>query len=327
MNDVILPWQQTNWEMFKHYLAQQRVPQALLINGIKGLGKQILAEQIAKSLLCSNRLSTGQACGQCKGCTLFNAKTHPDFMVVSPDEEGKSIGIDAIRQLIIKLALKPQFEAYRVVLITPADRLNNAAANAFLKCLEEPNERTCMLLLTESRTKLPATILSRCQKMELIKPNRQMAEDWLTLQHVEHSKLLLSLAQGAPLQAQEYARTDILHLRQQSFNDWLNIASAAANPIEIAEKWHKQSVATIILWLIAWVADMIKCSYHISAAELNNPDLQARLQELSSRLNLKDMYCFYDALLQSQQKLDTQINKQLMFEELLILWSKLNQGG
>ncbi len=327
MDETILPWQASNWEMFRHYLEQRRIPQALLINGVKGLGKKTLTMQMAKSLLCPERLQTGLACGQCNSCILFKAQTHPDFLTVAPEEEGKIIGIDTIRQLIVKLALKPQFESYRVVLINPADSLNNAAANAFLKCLEEPNERTCMLLVSETRTKLPATILSRCQKMQLAIPGRQMGENWLAAQNVKDAGLLLNLAQGAPLLAKAYADSDVLQLRQQCFSDWLNVARASANPVEIAEKWHKQPVATIVSWLTAWVADMIKCLYHAESVTLHNPDLQTALRELAGGLNLKDMHRFYDALLQSQHKLDTQINKQLMFEELLILWLQFNQGG
>ncbi len=326
--ETIFPWQQSHWNLFNQYLIQNRVPQALLINGAKGLGKQQLAYSFAKALLCNQRLPNAQSCGQCSRCKLFNAKTHPDFINVSPEEGSKIIGIDRIRELIITLALKPQFENYRVVLINPADKLNNAAANAFLKCLEEPNERTCVILLAESLSKLPATILSRCQKMTLTKPKREIANAWLNQQQViENKTLLLNLAQGAPLLANEYAKANILPLRQQCFSDWLNIANGQLNPIEIAEKWYKQQVSLILFWLISWSCDLIKCFYQTQTINLYNPDLQISLQELVGRLKLKDIYHFYDNLLQSRQKMDSQINQQLMFEELLILWSQLNQGN
>ncbi|MDQ7090995.1 MAG: DNA polymerase III subunit delta' [Methylococcales bacterium] len=326
--EEIFPWQQPSWALFNQYLLQNRVPQALLINGVKGLGKQQLARGFAKALLCPQRLPSGQSCGQCDRCKLFKAQTHPDFISLSPKEEANVIGIDRIRELIIKLSLKPQFEAYRVVLVAPADKLNKAAANAFLKCLEEPNERTCIILLTETLSKLPATILSRCQKMSLLKPSNDVANRWLIEQQVsEHRALLLNLAQGAPLLAKDYAETNILPLRQQCFSDWLNVATTQANPIEIAEKWVKQSSPLIIFWLIAWVADLIKCFYQSKEINLYNPDLQQNLQKLISQLNVRNLYHFYDKLLQSQKRLDSQINKQLMFEELLILWAQLNQGN
>lgn len=318
------PWQQANWELFNQYLIQNRIPQALLINGAKGLGKQALALSFAKALLCTHRLQTGQGCGLCKPCKLFTAQTHPDFITLSPEDDGKIIGIDMIRQLILKLALKPQFEAYRVVLISPADKLNHAGANAFLKCLEEPNERTCVMLLTAIPSKLPVTILSRCQKMSLVMPKPHIAKTWLLEQGVvDNTEIILNLAQGAPLLAKEYAQMNILPLHQQCFSDWLNVINAQINPIEIAEKWYKQPTTMILFWQISWVVDLVKCYYQTDVINLYNPDLQINLQALVHKLNLKKVYHLYDLLLQNLKKLETSINSQLMFEELLILGSQL----
>jgi DNA polymerase-3 subunit delta' len=320
----ILPWQQQNWALLNQYLIQDKIPQALLIKGAKGLGKKTLALSFAKTLLCINRLETGHSCEQCSRCKLFSAQTHPDFISLSPKEDGQLISIDMIRQLKLTMALKPQFEHYRVILINPANKLNHAAANAFLKCLEEPNERTCILLLTESLSRLPATILSRCQTMSVIAPTLAVAKTWLAEQHViKNSELLLTLAHGAPLLAQAYAEMNILPLRQQCFNDWIKVVNLQINPIQIAEKWHKQATATLILWLMSWVADMIKYCYQIPIIYLHNPDFQADLQPLAHSINLKKMDQFYDYLQQRQQQLDTPINQQLMFEELLVLGTQL----
>jgi DNA polymerase-3 subunit delta' len=215
-----------------------------------------------------------------------------------------------------------------VVLINPADQLNNAAANGFLKCLEEPNERTCIVLLTEKPTKLPATILSRCQKLAVNIPSANIAKAWLETQKIsENIEVLLSLAQGAPLLAKEYANDAIIKNRLQCFNDWLKVAKAELNPIVLAEQWHKQDITRLMFWQISWITDMIKCRYHPDSRDLYHADLKNSLQELGLRLNLQNVYKFYDLLLSSQQKIETQINKQLMFEEILIQWTKLNNGG
>lgn len=328
MINPILPWQQPNWEHLNSYILQQRIPQALLITGRKGLGKYQLANQFAQALLCTSRLENNLFCGHCSSCLLFAAGTHPDFMPVTPEEDKKIIGIDAIRQLITKLTLKPQFESYRVVLIHPADQLNNAAANGFLKCLEEPNERTCIVLLTEKPTKLPATIISRCQKLAVTIPNSIIATAWLKQQKItENVEILLSLAQGAPLLAKEYANDAIIKTRLQCFNDWLKVAKAELNPIVLAEQWHKQDITQLMFWQMSWITDIIKSRYGMETGNLYHADLKNSLQELALQLNLKNVYKFYDLLLSSQQKLETQINKQLMFEEILIQWAKLNNSG
>jgi DNA polymerase III subunit delta' len=328
MINPILPWQQHNWELLGSYINQQRIPQALLITGRKGLGKYQLATQFAQSLLCTARLENGLFCGHCSSCVLFTAGTHPDFMLVSPEEDKKIIGIDAIRQLITKLTLKPQFESHRVVLINPADQLNNAAANGFLKCLEEPNERTCIVLLTEKPAKLPATIRSRCQKLAVSIPSQPQAKVWLSSQKVtENIDVLLSLAQGAPLLAKEYAHEAMIKTRLDCFNDWLKVAKGEQNPILLAEVWHKQDATRLLLWQMSWITDMIKSRYSQEVGLFYHADLKNSLQELGLKLNLTKVYKFYDLLLRSQAKIETQINKQLMFEEILIHWEKLNNGS
>jgi len=333
----LLPWQQHQWEHLCSYIAQERIPQALLITGNKGLGKQQLANQFAVALLCATPQANGMACGLCSSCLLVNAETHPDFIQVQPEEPGKGIGIGQIRSLITRLTLKPQFETYRVVIVNPADKMNNAAANAFLKCLEEPTERTVIILITEKPAKLPATIISRCQKLAVVTPDKETVVDWLakTLQSksppaplLQRGDLLcnVSLAQGAPLLALDYANDETLTLRNESFNAWMAIAKQLKSPVIIAEDWHKLPASPLIFWITSWIIDLIKCSYHTKVESLYNPDLSEPLQELSQRLELKGLYKLYDLLLASRQRLDTQINKQLLFEEILIQWHELNRS-
>ncbi len=327
---MTLPWQQQQWEHLSSYIAQKRIPQALLITGNKGLGKQQLAQQFAVALFCATPQANGMACGRCSSCLLVNADTHPDFIQVQPEEPGKGIGIGQIRGLITRLTLKPQFDTYRVVIINPADKMNNAAANAFLKCLEEPTERTVIILISEKPAKLPATIISRCQKLSVTTPDREVVVDWLQnkspLLQREDLFCNVSLAQGAPLLALDYANDKTLALRNECFEAWMAIAKQSKSPVIVAEDWHKLPEASLIFWVTSWTIDLIKCFYHNQVENLYNPDLIGRLQELSKRLELKGLYQLYDLLLLGRQRLDTQINKQLLFEEILIQWHELNRS-
>jgi DNA polymerase-3 subunit delta' len=326
----LLPWQQHQWQHLYGYIEQKRIPQSLLITGNKGLGKQQIASQFAAALLCTAPQANGMACGLCSSCLLVNAETHPDFIQVQPEEPGKGISIGQIRSLITRLTLKPQYETTRVVIINPADKMNNAAANAFLKCLEEPAERTAILLVSEKPSKLPATIISRCQKLAIVSPDKQFVADWLarTLQidGATDGKLYanLSLAQGAPLLALEYANEGTITLRNECFKKWLAIAKRHESPVIVAEDWHKLAASPLLFWMTSWIIDLIKCFYHSEAENLYNPDLKEQLQELSQQLELKGLYKLYDLLLTGRQRIDTQINKQLLFEEILIQWHELN---
>ncbi len=323
-----LPWLQESWSQLSHYLNQNRIPQALLIVGNKGFGKQQLAQNYSQALLCMDALPNGLFCGKCQACTLFKAATHPDYSVIEPEETGKAIGISVIRQLTGKLALKPQFERHRVVVINPADSLNNASANAFLKYLEEPTERTCLILITDKPSKLPATIRSRCQKLVISLPDSERVKIWLKQQGItETPDLLLNLSQGSPLLAKQLAEGEILKLRMQCFTDWLGLTATAENLITLAEQWSKldrDALDLLLFWLISWVEDMIKLAYDKQSVRLINLDLIKHLQESVKKLDLKAVYKYYDFLLLSQQRFNTQLNKQLMLEEILIQWLKLN---
>jgi len=326
---MLLPWQQQNWDQLCNYKMQNRVPQALLISGNKGLGKQHLANQFAASLLCAKPQDNGLGCGYCASCLLLNAQTHPDFIQIEPDEPGKAITIGQIRSLVNRLTLKPQFESYRVVIVNPADLMNNAAANAFLKCLEEPTERTVILLVTDKPGRLPATIVSRCQKLAIAKPEKEKVYTWLKQQDVVNLQdndvfTLVGLAQGSPLLALDYANDGTLTLRNDCFKAWMDIAKQRRHPVIIAEEWHKLPESPLVFWMTSWIIDIIKCCYPIKTDWLYNPDLKEPLQELSQQLQLKELYKLYDLIMISRQRLNTQINKQTMFEEILIKWFELN---
>ena len=329
---ALLPWQAQSWEHLCSYIAQKRIPQALLITGNKGLGKQQLAYQFAVALLCARPQTNGLACGHCSSCLLINADTHPDLIRIQPEEPGKGIGIGQIRNLITRLTLKPQFDTYRVVIVNPADKMNSAAANAFLKCLEEPTERTTILLVTEKPSALPATVISRCQKLALVTPDQEIVVDWLVqsplCKTAERGDLRLnvSLAQGAPLQALNYVNDQTLTLRNDCFAAWLGIAKQLKSPVLIAEDWHKLPALPLIFWMTSWIIDLIRVYYQVRVEYLYNPDLNRQLQELSGRLDLKGLYKLYDLLLAARQRLDTQLNKQLLLEEVLIQWYELNRS-
>lgn len=306
------------------------MPQALLITGNKGLGKQRLANQFAFSLLCAEPQDDGLSCGHCDSCLLLDAETHPDFIQLKPDEPGKPITIGQIRSLLIRLTLKPQFESHRVVIVNPADLMNNAAANAFLKCLEEPAERTVILLITDKPAHLPATIVSRCQRLPVAKPDKETAIAWLKQQNIEKLQdnvvAHYSLAQGSPLLALDYANEGALTIRNDCFKAWVDIAKQRRHPAIIAEDWYKLPESPLMFWITTWIIDMIKCCYPIKSAWLYNPDLKEDLQELSQQLESRELYKLYDLILISRQRLNTQINKHTMFEEILIKWFELNLG-
>ena len=101
---MLYPWQAQSWQHFVQQYRQQRMPHAVLLTGVEGLGQLAFAEQMAMLVLCEQH-ELSEPCGQCHSCQLFSAGNHPDHTVIRPEETGKQIKIEQIRGLKQKQTL------------------------------------------------------------------------------------------------------------------------------------------------------------------------------------------------------------------------------
>src|SRR5690606_8786234 len=176
----LLPWQAGLWQQ----LAQRRQhAHAYLLHGPAGIGKRRLAERLAHWLLCQQR-DNGQPCGQCKGCLLLAAGSHPDLFTLRPAEDKKTVGVDDVRELIDFIAKTAQLGGHKVVLIAEpaAEEMTLAASNALLKSLEEPSRDSVLLLISDQPSRLLPTIKSRCVQQACPSPTRAQSLAWLRQQ-------------------------------------------------------------------------------------------------------------------------------------------------
>lgn len=315
------PWLTEPWDRLGAYVEAGRIPQGLLITGMCGLGKGILAEGFTRRLLC--RSGGPYACGHCPSCVLFEAGNHPDYLRIEPAEPGKAITVDAIRGLIATLSLKPQYSGRRVVILTPAEQMNAAAANSLLKTLEEPDVHTSLLLLSEAPEQLPATIRSRCQRLEIAVPERRVALEWLQRNGCgDEAEVLLSLSRGAPLRALAFASDDIIGQRAEFFRTWCEVLTQGADPVMAAERWQKHSCEQLVSWMSTWTCDLIRLRAAPGCSSIDNPDLRDGLQGTAARLNLAELFRYLDQLNVTRRQLAGQLNRQMVLEQLLIHWSE-----
>ena len=150
-----------NKTILKKALELNKTSHSYLFWGTEGIGKKKIALEFAKKLLC---LTPNEENCRCKACIEFDSNNNPDFMMIEP-QDGK-VKIDQIREMQRKVAEKPIVSDNKVYIIDDSDTMTSEAQNSLLKTLEEPPEHVKFILATTEPQKLPATILSRCQRFD-----------------------------------------------------------------------------------------------------------------------------------------------------------------
>ena len=308
MPTTLAPWQQRIHDQAAAALDAGRLGHGLLFCGPAQLGKRAVAERLAARLLC-DATDTPRPCGACRGCRLLASGAHPDYRVVSfiPTKDGArlrtEIVIEQIRQLSEQLSLTPQYGGAQVVIIDPADAVNHAACNALLKTLEEPVPGRFLWLVSANPARLPATIRSRCQRLEFRLPPRDEALQWLQAQgHPAAAEEALDAARGHPGQADDWLRGEGMALRREVGSDLDAIAQGKRTPLETAQRWTADEHAALRL---RHAADLAVAR---AGERLTDP---ARTRSLAA---------WFDQANRTRDQLRTTVRADLAVVELLMAW-------
>ncbi len=146
--------------LLKRAIERDRLSHAYLFYGMRGVGKETLAYTLSGALLCKSS-EKDRPCKTCVACKKLSKDIHPDFMLLYPEK--KEITISQIRRISEFIKYRPIEAPYQIVLIKEAEKMNQEAANALLKSLEEPPSYTIFILITQNLSQLLPTIISRCQ--------------------------------------------------------------------------------------------------------------------------------------------------------------------
>ncbi|MFT7131150.1 MAG: DNA polymerase-3 subunit delta' [Gammaproteobacteria bacterium] len=309
-----LPWQYTQWRRVVNLHRDSRLPHAVLLTGLPGIGKNRFSLALAQYLMCASP-EAEVACGKCRQCVFNLAGTHPDLKILEPEERGKQIKVDRIRGLVEFLSQTSLQGGYKIALISPAENMNINAANALLKSLEEPSAKTLLLLVTDSPSRLLPTIRSRCQSIKFSIPTETESVQWLTklVPAQIDVRELLEESGGQPMTALNMLETDELSLRQQMSDEFLAMLSGAETPLTIAEKWLQHDLVNALEWLSRKLMTIV--SHQMTAKSTDD-----RWQAFASSANIQQLFKLFDkvVLLLDQLNRGANPNKQLALEELML---------
>lgn len=323
------PWLRPAYEQLVANHQADRGHHALLVHALPGMGDDSLIYALGRWLMCQQ--PDGQkSCGQCRACQLMQAQTHPDYYLIEPEKGKATLGIDAIREVTEKLYDRARLGGAKVVWIKDAAQLTEAAANALLKTLEEPPEKTWFMLGCRAPERLPATLRSRCLYWHLSPPEDRWAQAWLAREtDVPQDQRIaaLRLSGGAPAAALELLQTSGWAQRPL-LAERLEQAIAARDALTLLPDLHHDDAAMRLHWLAALLLDAIKCQQGAGGYS-THVDLSANSQRLATLLPTDRLQSMLNLLLPCREQLISVagLNRELMLTELLLNWEQVWRTG
>ena len=307
---------------------------ALLLKAQAGDGALELSWWLALSWLCEGRAGPHEAaCGVCDSCRQARHHTHPDLKILLPEalalaygqpldwddkrKPSKQVKVEAVREAIDWMSSTSGRGRGKVLLIHPADTMNQISASALLKTLEEPPPGTRVVLSTAEPARLLPTVLSRCQHRTLHTPPADVAQAWLAEQGLAgEGAVLLSAAAGHPLQARQWA--------EQGLNaaQW----NAVPEAVKVGQAEH------FVAWPLVRTLDALQKLAHDSAAlALGQPARFFPHAKLSRPQSLKAVLDWHRQLQHTAKHPDHPWNDGLWVEAMVAagraLWAGKRSAG
>jgi DNA polymerase III subunit delta' len=293
-----------------------RLSHALLIHEAPGAGGNWLAKWAAQLVLCQK--PSQAPCGACPGCHRVATAQHPDLLVLQPLEESTQIRIEQIRELSEELSLTAHQGAYKVAVITPADTLNRFAANALLKTLEEPPPRTLLMLVVTQPSRLPATILSRCQRIRVRAPTRREAVEWLEATRGANGdwNALLDTLGEAPMLAADADPKAVVQIAAEVRRTLEETVAGGGDPVATAERWARADLPLRLRCIENWLTERIR-DQSGSNGFFTKVGAGPYLPQPNAVLNMGYLFELVDGVRELKSSLDTPINRGLALEGVL----------
>jgi DNA polymerase-3 subunit delta' len=291
-----------------------RIHHAYLFTGMEGIGKKVVAMNMAKVLNCERQ--NGDACDECAACQRIGKGIYPDYLAVNPDNA--VIKIEQVRDLQREIAFKPFEARWRVVVIDGAERLTRASANALLKTLEEPPPQTTLILIAAAIERLPATVLSRCQRIRFTPLTDEEVKKVLA-RHLAQDQIdiLVPLAAGSPGRA---VQSDWQAVQEVKMALGTAFALSLLERLQLAQDLaREEGKGKIFLEILeGWLRDIIVYQETRDEGRLLNRDLIDEIKRVAPRRNKEGLLQSFWSVRKIRQGIEAHGNLQLALESALV---------
>ena len=293
-----------------------RLPHALLIHEAPGAGGEWLAAWAARMVLCSSPREAAP-CGRCTACQRAAQQQHPDLAVIRPIEASTQIRIEQVRELAAELALTAHQGGYKVGILSPADSMNRFAANALLKTLEEPPGGTLLILVASQPSRLPATILSRCQRVRVRAPERAEAVAWLEATRGPGDwDRVLGVLGVAPMAAAAADPAAVVEIAAEVRRGLEEAAGGGGDPAATAERWARSELSLRLACVENWLTERIRGRLG-GPADFTEVRAGAHSRGHVESLDLRQLFGLLDSVRELKSSFEAPLNRGLALESLL----------
>ena len=302
MNKKEINWLSSFSTGWKDREQHGRVPHAVLLTGPPGVGKRAAATWIAARHLAIDSEAP-------LPCYPVEPLEHADLHWVAPLEDKLTIGIEQIRDLVAEFGLTSYEGHGKVAVIEPANAMTHNAANSLLKTLEEPPGAAILILIADRAGRLPATIFSRCQRIDIALPGESDALGWLDqVQPGTDWRGALRLAGGAPLGA--ISALEQLDTHASMSKDFAGIAKGRVSPIEAAQRWTKLDTG----FVLDWMAREVQGAILLASDAAQSPATPAIDESVLKRMDRRNLFCYLDIINRLRGQPKGSFNVQLTLE-------------
>lgn len=310
-------------EFFRNSVNRHRLAHAYLFLGAQGLGKTLLAKNLAKFLNCENPIKEQDllidSCDACASCRKIDGFNHPDVHWIEPGAGLKKISIEEIRLAQKEVSLKSYEGKFKIFIILEAQEMTEQAANSLLKTLEEPPVQSLIILTSTNISALSPTIISRCQIVRFHPLQYENLKEILIQQYGLKSDdvhFLSAASEGRIGQALSLKSEDVMRKKNRIIDQVCQFRRRLS--FDVFNIKDRRELRTQIRYLLNWFRDiLIFKAGGLASSDLINADRIERIKSVAASFSFQDLIEILTKIIEAHRLIEQNVNPKIALEAML----------